>query len=73
MNLNISYNWLKSYVKTSLTPQEFAKKISLSGPSVDRINEVRPNFEKVVVGKILKIEQHPNADKLHVCQVNVGK
>lgn len=73
MNLNISYNWLKSYVKTSLTPQEFAKKISLSGPSVDRINEVKSNFSKVVVGKILKIEQHPNADKLHVCQVNVGK
>ena len=73
MNLNISYNWLKSYVKTSLTPQEFAKRISLSGPSVDRINEVKPNFEKVVVGKILKIDQHPDADKLHVCKVNVGK
>lgn len=73
MNLNISYNWLKSYVKTNLTPQEFAKKISLSGPSVDHINQVKPNFEQVVVGKILKIEQHPNADKLHVCQVDVGK
>ncbi|MFA5021059.1 MAG: phenylalanine--tRNA ligase subunit beta, partial [Patescibacteria group bacterium] len=73
MNLNISYNWLKEYVKTNLTPQEFAKKISLSGPSVDRINEIKPNFSKVVVGQILKIENHPNADKLHVCQVNVGK
>jgi phenylalanyl-tRNA synthetase beta chain len=71
MNLNISYNWLKSYVKTSLTPQEFAKRISLSGPSVDRINEVKPNFEKVVVGKILKIDQHPDADKLHICEVDV--
>jgi len=73
MNLNISYNWLKEYVKTNLTPQEFAKKISLSGPSVDRINEVKPNFQKVVVGRIMKIDQHPNADKLHVCKVNVGK
>ncbi|MFA6228088.1 MAG: phenylalanine--tRNA ligase subunit beta [Patescibacteria group bacterium] len=73
MNLNISYNWLKSYVKTSLTPQEFAKRISLSGPSVDRINAIKPNFSKVVVGQIKKIEQHPNADKLHVCKVNIGK
>lgn len=73
MNLNISYNWLKSYVKTSLTPQEFAKQISLSGPSVDRINEVKPNFSKVVVGQILKIDQHPDADKLHVCQVATGE
>ncbi len=73
MNLNISYNWLKSYVKTSLTPQEFSKRISLSGPSVDRINEVKPNFSKVVVGQINKIDNHPDADKLHVCQVNVGE
>jgi len=73
MNLSISYNWLKEYVKTNLTPQEFAKKISLSGLSVDRVNIAKPDFEKVVVGKILKIEQHPNADKLHVCKVNVGK
>lgn len=72
MNLFISYNWLKSYVKTNLTPQEFAQRISLSGPSVDRINIVKPNFEKVVVGRILKIDQHPNADKLHVCKVDVG-
>lgn len=73
MNLNISYNWLKSHVKTDLSPQEFAKKISLVGPSVDHIKEVKPNFSKVVVGQILKIENHPDADKLHVCEVNVGK
>ncbi len=73
MNLNISYNWLKEYIKTDLTPQEFAKTMSLHGPSVDRIHEMKPNFTKVVVGEILKIDQHPDADKLHVCEVNVGK
>jgi len=72
MNLNISYNWLKEYVKLNETPQEFAKQISLAGPSVDHITEIKPCFDKVVVGKILKIEQHPNADKLHVCQVDTG-
>ncbi len=72
MNLNISYNWLKEYVKLTDSAHDFAKKISLSGPSVDHITEIKPNFDKVVVGKIIKIEQHPNADKLHVCQVKVG-
>lgn len=73
MNLNISYNWLQSYVKSDLSPQEFAKKLTLVGPSVDHIKEVKPNFSKVVVGQILKIDSHPDADKLHVCEVNVGK
>lgn len=72
MNLNISYNWLKEYVKLTDSAHDFAKKISLSGPSVDHIVSIKPNFDKVVVGQILKIEQHPNADKLHVCQVNAG-
>jgi len=72
MNLNISYNWLKEYVKLAETPAEFAKKISLSGPAVDHLTEIKPNFEQVVVGQILKIEQHPNADKLKVCQVTIG-
>lgn len=73
MNLNISYNWLKEYIKTDLSAQEFAKTMSLHGPSVDRIHEMKPNFSKVVVGEILKIDQHPDADKLHVCEVDVGK
>jgi len=73
MNLNISYNWLKEYVRTDLSPQEFAKRISLVGPSVDHITEMKPNFSKVVVGQIKKIENHPDADKLHVCTVNVGR
>ncbi|MFA6593975.1 MAG: phenylalanine--tRNA ligase subunit beta [Candidatus Buchananbacteria bacterium] len=73
MNLNISYNWLKSYVKTSLTPQEFAKRISLSGPSVDRVQEKSTDFGNVVVGKMLEISKHPNADKLNVAKVDVGK
>ncbi|MFA6422612.1 MAG: phenylalanine--tRNA ligase subunit beta [Candidatus Buchananbacteria bacterium] len=72
MNLNISYNWLKEYVKTNLTAHDFAKKLSLHGPSVDRIDELKQNFSKVVVGQIKEIANHPNADKLHVTKVDVG-
>lgn len=73
MNLNISYNWLKEYVKTKDTAQEFARQISLCGPSVDSVTEIKPNFSKAVVGQIVKIEKHLNADKLQVCQVDVGE
>lgn len=73
MNLNISYNWLKEYVKTDLSAKDFAAQISLSGPSVDRVTEIRPNFEQVVVGEIIEINNHPDADKLKLCKVNIGK
>ncbi|MFA4871550.1 MAG: phenylalanine--tRNA ligase subunit beta [Patescibacteria group bacterium] len=73
MNLNISYNWLKEYLATKKSAHEFAKEISLCGPSVDFITEKKVNFEKVVVGQILELERHPDANKLNVCKVNIGK
>jgi len=73
MNLNISYNWLKEYITTKDTAFEFAKKINISGPTIDFIHELKPTFKKVVVGEILDIAKHPSADKLQVCQVNIGE
>ncbi len=73
MNLNISYNWLKEYLATKKSATEFAKEISLGGPSVDHIIEQKSNFEKVVVGEILELKKHPDADKLSLCRVNIGE
>ncbi len=73
MNLNISYNWLQEYVKTNLSPEEFAAQLSLSGPSIDHVIKAEPSFTKVVVGEIKELKQHPNADKLQLCQVDIGK
>jgi len=50
-----------------------ARELSLRGPSVERINEVKPRFKNVVVGEILEIKKHPNADKLSLVKVSVGK
>ncbi|MEK7546187.1 MAG: phenylalanine--tRNA ligase subunit beta [Patescibacteria group bacterium] len=72
MNLLVSYKWLKEYVKLKQTPQEFAARLSLSGPSVERIYPQGASLEKVVVGKILKVKPHPNADKLRVVEVELG-
>jgi len=72
MNLLVSYDWLKDYVKLKHTPQEFAARLSLSGPSVERIHAAGASLEKVVVGKILKVKPHPNADKLRVVETDLG-
>lgn len=72
MNLLVSYKWLKEYVKLKQTPQEFAARLSLSGPSVERIYPQGGALEKVVVGKILKVKPHPNADKLRIVETDLG-
>ncbi|MFH1193580.1 MAG: phenylalanine--tRNA ligase subunit beta [bacterium] len=74
MNILVSYNWLKEYLKTGLSPEEFASRVSLSGPSVERINyQEGADLDKIVVGKILNITKHPNADKLRLVEVDLGK
>ncbi|MEK7653512.1 MAG: phenylalanine--tRNA ligase subunit beta [Patescibacteria group bacterium] len=73
MNLSLSYNWLKEYVATKKDARELAKELSLCGPSIDRVREIKPNFNKVVIGEILKLKKHPDADKLSVCEVGIGE
>jgi len=72
MNILVSDKWLRQWVKMKQKPAEFAAAISLVGPAVERIHKQGAHLEKVVVGKILKIEKHPNADKLRICVVDVG-
>src|SRR5689334_12744088 len=72
MNLLVPYGWLKEYVKLKESPQEFAARLSLSGPSVERIHAQGAGLDNVVVGKILKVKPHPNADKLRVVETDLG-
>ena len=65
--------WIRAYVPDSdCTIQEYVDKMTLSGSNVECYEELDKNLEKIVVGKILSIEKHPDADKLIVCQVDVG-
>ncbi len=69
----VSYKWLQEFVDlTGETPGELAEKITRSGIEVESVNTTGMNIENVVVGHVLTCEQHPDADKLHVCTVNVG-
>ncbi|QXE00658.1 phenylalanine--tRNA ligase subunit beta [Terribacillus sp. DMT04] len=69
----VSLNWLKQYVNIdNITPEELAERITRSGIEVEGIERVAPESTNVVVGYVESCEQHPNADKLNLCQINVG-
>ncbi|WP_156291407.1 phenylalanine--tRNA ligase subunit beta [Oceanobacillus salinisoli] len=69
----VSYNWLKNYVDLGdITPEELAEKITKSGIEVEGVEYFAEKSTNVVVGYVVSCEQHPNADKLNLCQVDVG-
>ena len=71
--MNTTLSWIKAYVpELSCTDQEYCDAMTMSGTKVESYERLDRNLEKIVVGQIKKIEKHPNADKLIVCQVNIG-
>ena len=69
----VSLEWLKDYTDLNVSPEEFCEKMIMSGSNLETMEHVGADMEKVVVGKITKIEKHPDADKLVVCKVDVGE
>lgn len=71
--MNTPLSWVKAYVPDlEVTPQDYTDAMTLTGTKVEGYECLDKNLEKIVVGHILSIERHPDADKLIVCQVNVG-
>lgn len=70
--MDLSMKWLKDFVDIDVSPREFAEKMTMSGSKVEKYTVEGENLNRVVVGKVLAIEPHPNADKLVVCKVDVG-
>jgi len=71
--MNTSMKWLKDYVPDlDVTDQEFMDAMTLSGSKVEFYNKLDADVDKIVVGQIKKIEKHPDADKLVICQVDIG-
>ena len=72
--MNTALSWIKAYVPDlEVTPQEYTDAMTLSGSKVEGYVCLDKNLEKIVVGQIKKIESHPDADKLIVCQVDIGE
>ncbi|MBV5260463.1 phenylalanine--tRNA ligase subunit beta [Synechococcus moorigangaii CMS01] len=70
--MRISLNWLKEFVDINLSPEALAKTLTVAGFEVEEIEDRRRLAEGVVVGKVISREPHPDADKLSVCQVDIG-
>ena len=73
--MNISYNWLKNYLKTDLSAEKIAEiltDIGLEVEEFEKIETIRGGLAGVVVGEVLTCVDHPDSDHLHVTTVDVG-
>ncbi len=71
--MNTPLSWIKDYVPDlDVTDQEYTDAMTLTGTKVESFTRRDKNLEKIIVGEVLEVKQHPDADKLVVCQVNTG-
>ncbi len=66
-------SWLREFCNPALSTEELAQTLTMGGLEVEELKPVAPPFSLIVVGEIKSAEQHPNADRLRVCQVDVGQ
>ena len=71
--MNLSMKWLSDYVDIDVTPKQFSDDMTMSGSKVEGYADETAEIKNVVVGKLLSVEPHPNADHLVVCEVDVGE
>jgi phenylalanyl-tRNA synthetase beta chain len=71
--MKFSENWLRTWVNPALSSDELAHLLTMAGLEVEALEAVAPAFDNVVVAEVLEVVKHPNADRLNVCQVNVGE
>ena len=69
----ITLSWLKEHLKTKANQNEIIHKLTNIGLEVEGVKENSDELSEFKIAKILKAEKHPNADKLKVCEVNIGK
>ena len=70
--MNISTSWLREWVSPDVSDIELSEKLTMAGLEVDQIAHVAPPFEGLVVGHVVNCGKHPNADKLSLCEVDIG-
>ncbi|MDB5747016.1 MAG: phenylalanine--tRNA ligase subunit beta, partial [Massilia sp.] len=70
--MQFSENWLRSMVDPKMSSDELSHLLTMSGLEVEEVEAVAPPFSNVVVAEVVAVAKHPNADRLNVCQVDVG-
>ena len=71
--MNVTLNWLKIYIDFDFSPDQLAERLTMLGIEVESVKQLGAALEGVVVGKVTSIRPHPNADKLVLCQVDIGE
>ncbi len=71
--MKFSENWLRTWANPALSSDELAHVLTMAGLEVEALESVAPAFNNVVVAEVLEVVKHPDADRLNVCQVNVGE
>ena len=71
--MKFSESWLRTFVNPALSSAELSQLLTMAGLEVEEEEPVAPAFSQVVVAQVLAVEKHANADRLNVCQVQVGE
>jgi phenylalanyl-tRNA synthetase beta chain len=71
--MKFSEQWLRTFVDPKINAQELANVLTMAGLEVEALESVAPAFSQVVVAQVLKVSKHPDADRLNLCEVNVGE
>ncbi len=70
--MRFSYNWLKEYVDIKKTPEELAEILTMRAFEAEGVERAGKGLENIVIGEVMAVEKHPNADRLKVTNVNIG-
>ena len=70
--MQISLAWLRSYVDPAINTDELVEQLTMAGLEIGSVEPAAAQFSGVVIGEVIAVQQHPDADRLRVCQVNVG-
>ena len=71
--MKISLSWLQYYVDIPVSVEQLCERMIMAGFEVESIEDLSESMDKVVVGKIIRLEKHPDADKLQICQIDIGE
>ena len=71
--MKISEHWLRDWVNPTVSGEQLAEQLTMAGLEVDSVEPAAESFNDVVIGKVVQLEQHPNADRLRVATVDVGQ
>src|SRR3989442_15650286 len=70
--MKLPLSWLKEFVTVDASVDELCRRLTMAGLEVEGVDHIAPTFEGVFVAKVLRVERHPNADRLNLCDVYAG-